>query len=113
MYQGPGTSFELDSLAAASEFRFRVCAVRLMIPPYEFPGPLKGIFSSVTSSKNMSPQKKNSESGSAVDVNKPDELKPRKVTLTDTQWAMIFFGGFSLLAVVVALLLPCLFGVSD
>lgn len=114
VYQGPNTKFEYDSLPASTEVRFRVCAVRLMNAPDQSPGPIKGVFSSVTSARTISPRKKKiSESSTANDDLEPEVKEVTRISLTDKQWAMIFFSGFSLLVVIVVLLLPSLFGVSD
>lgn len=115
VYQGPNTKFEYNSLPASSEVRFRVCAVRLMNAPSGSPGPIKGVFSPVTSARTMTPKKKKkiSESSADGDDKEVDIKAIKRVSLTDKQWAMIFFSGFSLLVVAVILMLPCLFGVSD
>ena len=116
VYQGPNTKFEYDSLPASTEVRFRVCAVRLMNAPSGSPGPIKGVFSPVTSARTMTPKKKKkkiSESSADGDDQAMDVKETKTVSLTDKQWAMIFFTGFSFLVVAVILLLPCLFGVSD
>lgn len=115
VYQGPNTKFEYNSLPASSEVRFRVCAVRLMNAPSGSPGPIKGVFSPVTSARTMTPKKKKKISESSADGDDKDvDIKEiKRVSLTDKQWAMIFFSGFSLLVVAVILMLPCLFGVSD
>lgn len=114
VYQGLNTKFEYNSLPASSEVRFRVCAVRLMNAPSGSPGPIKGVFSPVTSARTMTPKKKKiSESSADGDDKEVDVKEIKRVSLTDKQWAMIFFSGFSLLVVAVILMLPCLFGVSD
>lgn len=114
VYQGPKTKFQYESLASSTEIRFRVCAVRLMNAPNQSSSPIKGVFSSVTSARTMTPRKKKiSESSAADDDQEPEVKQTTRISLTDKQWAMIFFLGFSLLAVVVVLLLPSLFGVSD
>lgn len=114
MYQGPSTKFEYNSLPASTEVRFRVCALRVMNVPNQSPGPIKGVFSAVTSARTMTPRKKKiSESSAEDDDREPEVKETTRVALTDKQWAMIFFSGFSLLAIVVILLLPSLFGVSD
>ena len=115
IYQGPNTKFEYNSLPASSEVRFRVCAVRLMNAPSGSPGPIKGVFSPVTSARTMTPKKKKKISESSADGEDQamDVKETKRVSLTDKQWAMIFFSGFSLLVVAVILMLPCLFGVSD
>ena len=114
MYQGPSTKFEYNSLPASTEVRFRVCALRVMNAPNQSPGPIKGVFSAVTSARTMTPRKKKiSESSAEDDDSEPEVKETTRVALTDKQWAMIFFSGFSLLAIVVILLLPSLFGVSD
>jgi len=64
----------------------------------------------------MTPKKKKkkiSESSADGDDQAMDVKETKTVSLTDKQWAMIFFTGFSFLVVAVILLLPCLFGVSD
>ena len=116
VYQGRNTKYQYDSLPASTEVRFRVCAVRLMNAPSGSPGPIKGVFSPVTSARTMTPKKKKkkiSESSAEGDDQAMDVKETKTVSLTDKQWAMIFFTGFSLLVVVVILLLPSLFGVSD
>ena len=114
VYQGPNTKFEYNSLPVSSEVRFRVCAVRLMNAPNGSPGPIKGVFSPVASARTMTPKKKKiSESSADGDDQALDVKETKRVSLTDKQWAMIFFSGFSLLVVAVILLLPSLFGVSD
>ena len=114
IYQGPKTKFEYDSLPSSTEVRFRVCALRLTNAPNQSPGPIKGVFSSVTSARTMSPKKKKiAESSAAEDNLEPRAKETTRISLTDKQWAMVFFSGFSLLVVIVVLLLPSLFGVSD
>lgn len=115
VYQGPNTKFEYNSLPASTEVRFRVCAVRLMNVPSGSPGPIKGVFTPVTSARTMTPKKKKkiSESSADGDQREPEVKETTRVSLTDKQWAMIFFSGFSLLVIAVILLLPSLFGVSD
>lgn len=116
VYQGPNTKFEYDSLPASTEVRFRVCALRLMNAPSESPGSIKGVFSPVTSARTMTSKKKKkkiSESSADGDDLVMDVKETKRVSLTDKQWALIFFSGFSLLVVAVILLLPSLFGVSD
>ena len=113
VYQGPNTKFEYKSLPDSTEVRFRVCALRLMNAPDQYPSPIKGAFSPVISARTMSPRKKISETEGAPDDLVPKVKVPINVTLTDKQWAMVFFSAFSLLVVLVVLLLPCLFGVSD
>lgn len=114
VYQGPDTEFEYDSLPASTEVRFRVCALRLMNALNQSPGPIKGVFSSVTSARTMTPRKKKIlESSTADGVLDPKVKEATKISLTDKQWAMVFFSGFSFMVIVVVLLLPSLFGVSD
>lgn len=114
VYQGPDTEFEYDSLPASTEVRFRVCALRLMNAPNQSPSPIKGVFSSVTSARTMTPRKKKIlESSTADGVLDPKVKEATKISLTDKQWAMVFFSGFSFMVIVVVLLLPSLFGVSD
>lgn len=113
VYQGPNTKFEYKSLPDSTEVRFRVCALRLMNAPDQYPSPIKGAFSPVISARTMSPRKKISETEGAPDDLVPKVKVPINITLTDKQWAMVFFSAFSLLVVLVVLLLPCLFGVSD
>ena len=114
VYQGPNTKFEYDSLPASTEVRFRVCALRLMNAPNQSPGPIKGVFSSVTSARTMSPRKKKILESSTPDGDlEPKVKEATKISLTDKQWAMVFFSGFSFMVIVVVLLLPSLFGVSD
>lgn len=85
-----------------------------MNAPSGSPGPIKGVFSPVTSARTMTPKKKKiSESSEDGDQEEPEVKTTTRVSLTDKQWAMIFFSGFSLLVIVVILLLPSLFGVSD
>ena len=85
-----------------------------MNAPSSSPGPIKGVFSLVTSARTMTPRKKKiSESSADGDDLEPEVKQTSRVSLTDKQWAMIFFSGFSLLAVAVILLLPSLLGVSD
>lgn len=85
-----------------------------MNAPDQSPSPIKGVFSAVSSARTMTPKKKKIlESSAENDDRKPEIKEATRVVLTDKQWAMIFFSGFSLLAVVVILLLPSLFGVSD
>ncbi|XP_022798251.1 fibronectin type-III domain-containing protein 3A-like [Stylophora pistillata] len=113
-YMGPNTKFEYTSVSGSTEVRFRVCALRLMNAPDQSPSPIKGVFSAVSSARTMTPKKKKIlESSAENDDRKPEIKEATRVVLTDKQWAMIFFSGFSLLAVVVILLLPSLFGVSD
>ena len=78
------------------------------------PIPVKGVFSSVTSARSFTVRKKKISESSAADSDQEPEVKETiRISLTDKQWAVIFFCGFSLLAIVVVLLLPSLFGVSD
>lgn len=116
VYHGPNTKFEYDSLPASTEVRFRVCALRLMNAASESPGSIKGVFSPVTSARTMTSKKKKkkiSESSADGDDLVMDVKEAKRVSLTDKQWALIFFSGFSVLVVAVILLLPSLFGVSD
>ena len=88
--------------------------MRLMNAPSGSPGPIKGVFSPVTSARTITPKKKKiSESSADGDDQTIDVTETNRVSLTDKQWAMIFFSGFSVLVVAVILLLPSLFGVSD
>lgn len=114
IYQGPNTKFEYNSIPASSEVRFRVCAVRMMNGGDQSPIPVKGVFSSVTSARSFTVRKKKISESSAADSDQEPEVKETiRISLTDKQWAVIFFCGFSLLAIAVVLLLPSLFGVSD
>lgn len=114
VYQGPKTKYEYNSMPVSTEVRFRVCAVRIVNAQNQSPSSIKGIFSPMTSARLMTPRKKKiSESSAADDDQEPKVKETIRISLTDKQWAMIFFSGFSLLAIVVVLLLPSLFGVSD
>lgn len=109
VYQGPNTKFEYNSPPGSAEVRFRVCALRLMNAPNQSPGFIKGVFSAVSSARIMTPKKRKIlESSAESDDRKPEIKEATRVVLTDTQWAMIFFSGFSLLAIIVILLLPSL-----
>ena len=82
--------------------------------PSGSPGPIKGVFSQVTSARTMTPKKKKiSESSADGELEEPAVKETTRISLTDKQWAMIFFSGFSVLVIAVILLLPSLFGVSD
>lgn len=109
VYQGPNTKFEYNSPPGSAEVRFRVCALRLMNAPNQSPGFIKGVFSAVSSARIMTPKKRKIlDSSAESDDRKPEIKEATRVVLTDTQWAMIFFSGFSLLAIIVILLLPSL-----
>ena len=115
MYSGTKSSFEFSDFTLGTEVRFRACAVRFTNDVTDnVPGSpsklLKGVFSPVVLAKTMTSRKKKaSESNTGGELDEPDvETKARK-PLTDTQWALIFFLGFSLLAVVLALLISSLF----
>lgn len=112
VYQGPNTKFEYDSLPASTEMRFRVCALRLTTATDEAPVPIKGSFSPIASVKTFSPRKISETVADSKSL-EPKEKEPFKITLTDKQWALVFFSAFALLVFMVVLLLPCLFSVTD
>ncbi|EDO39347.1 predicted protein [Nematostella vectensis] len=118
-YQGSDTRFAYTSLPTGSEYRFRVCAVR-HIAGGDFDATdspsrgLKGVFSPVVSVRTQSMRRHRvSESSSRGDEDEEEvEVEERK-SLTDTQWALIFFIGFALLSLGFAFVVPLLFGVSE
>lgn len=112
VYQGPNTKFEYDSLPASTEMRFRVCALRLTTASDEAPVPIKGSFSPIASVKTFSPRKISETVADSKSL-EPKEKEPFKITLTDKQWALVFFSAFALLVFMVVLLLPWLFSVTD
>ena len=109
VYRGNELSCIFTNFIRGSEVRFRACAIRFAEGEGDSaPGSpsklLKGPFSPVVSAKTTVPRKKRASESSHAGV--PDEDQAEVLAsepLTDMQWALIFFVGFSLLAVVLAL----------
>ena len=72
---------------------------------------LKGTFTPVLSVKLVSPRRhKVSEGSSAGELQDNEIIAKTRQPLTDTQWALIFFLGFAVVAVILALVVPSLIG---
>lgn len=111
-------AYSACNLTNGSEYRFRACAVRqtedqdLTTPDSPSRG-LKGVFSPVLTVKTQTPRKRHrpSESSKEEDDTDYNDVKESK-QLTDFQWAMIFFIGFTLFALGLAFIAPLLFDLS-
>lgn len=107
-YEGPRTSVTIHNSDTGKEYRFRVCAVRyLKCEPLDdtldsIPG-IKGVFSPIVTIKTQSHRKKQHMSESTCQGEEDSDLDTKESKkLTDNDWAVVFFIGFTVLAVAFA-----------
>ena len=98
IYKGDQTSFKISGLTAKTEWQVRVCAIRECS---DGSGDLNGAFSPGASFTTTSPKLQQSQVGAvSTAVSRVTDRRP----LSDQQWAFILLLGFTVCAVLLALL---------
>jgi predicted phage tail protein len=99
VYRGEETSYKLEGLSAKTEYLVRVCAVRQYC---DGSGELLGAFSPPLSLTTTSPKPVMANSNNTVSTTGSSRSESK--SLSDQQWAMILLLGFTLCAILFAVL---------